>query len=605
MLTEMVEEGVLPPVDDRVPLEPLVEAPAEQIGTYGGTLRMGEVQQNRHAITSMIVIGFFRSSQDGTTVTPDILESYKWDDEGKVLTFYLRKGHKWSDGEPFTTDDLMFWWDDYMTNTDLRPVLPQHWSPGDEAAKVTKVSDVEIQFEFAVPNWVLMDRFRRAAASGWDGLGTLPAHYMKQFHADYNEDAAALAEEEGYEDWIQFFGSKASPADRVGLGKPDLKGWVATSVTTDRYILERNPYFHWVDPEGNQLPYIDVIDAEITGDREVQILKTTTGAFDFSTYYLSLSDMPALQEGKEQGGYEVLLANQLRTSMMHLTPNQNSGDEVMRELFSNKDFRIALSIAINRDAMNEALFFGLGTPHQATVHPDTPFYKEEWGKVHIEYDPDRANQILDDLGLTDKDSEGYRLRPDGEGRLAVRIDIGNEEGPKVEMAEMVREDWANIGIEAAVNFMTRPVWEERRLQWEDLSISTWHTGRAVMPYGRSSSLWFGYDSNNNRWGPGWVQWFLTDGEEGIEPPERIKEHKALFDKFLLTQWGTEESYELGEEYYKFFTDELVMIGTVGLQPQPIVVSNRLHNVPTEGINWGSDNSFHNPYRPCQFYLEEA
>jgi peptide/nickel transport system substrate-binding protein len=125
-----------------------------------------------------------------------------------------------------------------------------------------------------------------------------------------------------------------------------------------------------------------------------------------------------------------------------------------------------------------------------------------------------------------------------------------------------------------------------------------------MPYGRSSANWFAYDNTNNRWGPGWVRWFISDGEEGIEPPENIKEHKALFDEFLKTQWGTEESYRLGEEYYKFFTDELVMIGTVGLQPQPIVVGNQLHNVPTEDINWGSDNSFHSPYRPCQFYLDE-
>jgi len=603
-LSAAVKAGTLPPQAERIPQDVWVVEPFGDIGTYGGTLHMGDFQQNRHAINSMRVIGFFQSSQDGAVMYPDIVKGVEWADNATKLTIHLRRGYKWSDGTPFTVDDIMFWWNDILMNKDLYADPPSKWRPGGEPMTVTKISDSQVEFKFAVPNPTITDGLMRAAVSMWDGLSSTPMHYLKEFHIAYNPNANDLAKAESFEDWTKLFNSRRGTRDPdLWPDKPMVEAWIPQDISTDRELYTRNPYFHWVDPEGNQLPYIDEIDCEITGDREVQILKSSTGDFDFSCYYMNLDDMPVLQENQEKGDFRVLLPKSLRTCWLALMPNQTVEDDFLRELFQNKDFRIAMSIGINRQAMNEALFFGLGVPGNARLHPGVPFYDPAWKDKYAEYDPNQANKILDDLGLTQKDSQGFRLRTDNGERISLRIDIGNEEGPKVAMAEMIKEDWAKIGLEAIVAFQTRPVWEERRQAWNQLQVPTWHVGRAVLPYGRSSPLWFALDNLYCMWGAGWAQWYISEGESGIEPPPEIKDLRDLWDRFVLTVAGSPEYNELGKQYYGWLIDNLVIIGTVGLSPQPLVASNRLKNVPEENISWGSDNSFHSPYRPPQFYLK--
>lgn len=605
MLSERVERGELPPVGERLPVEPLVIQPVQQIGQYGGRLLVGDIRAtDPQQVRALAQSGLFSYDQTGTEVLLDAAKSYEFSDDLKTLTIELRQGHRWSDGAPFTVDDILFWWEDVQLNEELYPAgAPAFWRPGGVPATFTKIDDTTLSISFAVPYPAVMDRLGRTHFTT-DPNFMMPKHYLQQWHIKYNPDADKLAEEAGFDTWGQHFLAKASPsAAHMEVGKPTLWAWVPVVMTMDRIVLERNPYFHQVDTEGNQLPYIDNVEAVLTSENEIHTLKATAGEFDIETLYLNLKDMPVLRAGEEAAGYTVQMPQSLRTAMLMLMPNQTYKDPVIRELFQNRDFRIALSIGIDRQAINNALFFDLGTPMQATVHPAMSFYEPAWGEAYIEYDPDRANEILDSLGLTERDGEGFRLRPDGQGRISLIIEIGNPVGPKVEMAEMIKSTWDSLGLETIVNFQAQSLYAQRRDQIDEIMIGTWHLDRDGL-FGRSDPQWYGYDNLQNVWGAGYVAWFTSDGEIGVEPPEAIKQHKEIFDRYLQTVPGTPEFDEFGAQYYRFFAEELPMIGTVGLEPWPMIVSNRLHNVPTENIWWGADNNFYTPYQPPQWYIAE-
>ncbi len=604
MLAEMVANGELPPVDERLPAEPQVVEPEDRIGTYGGTLRFGEVNPiNLWSFATLRMNGLFRYDFSNTQVFMDIAKDYYFSDDFTTLTIELREGHKWSDGEPFTTDDIMFAWEDVAMNEDLSPAGPRSiWRAGGEPAVFTKISDTVVEISFAVPYPIIMNYLGRTGVAT-DNNVIMPKHWLKQWHIDYNPDAQKLAEEEGFETWMQAFNFHNRPPNNFRIDGPTLWAWKNETLTSDRAVVVRNPYFHQVDTAGNQLPYIDRIEAVITGDKEVQTLKASAGEFDFETYYIDMKDMSVFQQGAEQGNYRVEFAQNLFSAELGLMPNRTVKDPVLRELFNNKDFRIALSISIDRESMNDTLFFGLGRPFPATVNPGLSFFKEEWATTHAEYDPERANALLDSIGLTERDSAGYRLRPDGEGRLSMLIHVGVSEGPKIAMAELVRDDWAEVGLEAIVeNLGEQGGLFSQRLATNDLQIPTWHLDRNAL-FGRSLGSNYAVDQTSF-WTGTWKDWFRTNGEEGVEPPEEIKRQREIFEQYKLTAVGTEDFDRLGAEYYEYFTSEIPMIGTIGFTPRPVIISNRLHNVPLEGAAWISDNNFYAPFMPSQWFIEE-
>ena len=598
-LAKLVASGDLPKVDDRLPKEPRVIEPFEKVGKYGGTLRYIDLEGGGHQTSSLRINGLLTFNQQGTEIRPDVAKSATLSEDGKTFTYELREGHKWSDGEPFTTEDIMFWWEDFMNDTDLNKRLSSTWRPGGEPAKFTAVSPTKLVIEFAVPHPGIMDLHGRAVMSG-DGNFYLPKHWIKQFHKKYNPKADELAKKEGHDDWTQLFKTKRNPPGGFLVGRPRLFAWVTTKKTLNQIQLERNPYFHWVDTDGNQLPYVDVVDSVLVQDQEVYNLRLISGDVDFAMGYASLKDMPALKAGEDAGGYKIRLPKSNRPALLALFPNQTHADPVVRKLMANLDVRIALSIAIDRKAMNEAIFFGLGEPFAFTVLPSMPYYKEEWGKAHTEFDPVRANKLLDDAGLTERDSEGYRLQPDG-NRFTLVMEIANLETPKEAMCEMVAENWKDIGVEGIVKVEAFGPFQEHKADGT-MDIGTWHADRGGL-FGRLSPLWFAYNSTWNMWGRRWVEWFTSDGENGEEPPQYIKDHKALFDEFLKTQTGTPENIKLGREYYQFFTDQLPVIGTIGWAPRPMLVHNQLINVPKTNIWWSSDTSFYPPYRAGQWSLD--
>ena len=210
--------------------------------------------------------------------------------------------------------------------------------------------------------------------------------------------------------------------------------------------------------------------------------------------------------------------------------------------------------------------------------------------------------LLDDLGLTERDADGFRLRSDGE-RLSVLIQIGVLEGNKQAACELVADDYVAIGIEVVCQLLENSLFNERNLA-NELEIATWHLDRGGR-FGRSNPLFWAFeDPTQQRWAPMWATWISTDGSEGIEPPQEIKDLNDLFVQWQGTEFGSDEYVQLGQQYFEYFANEVPMIGTVGFWPQPVVVSNRLHNVPTENLYWGSDSNFYPPYHPEQWYIQE-
>ena len=341
MLADQVSAGNLPPMVDRMPSSPLVLQPFQEIGEYGGLMHFGSVETNLWNLSCLRCQGLVQYNQENTVVSADIAEGFSFSNELKTVSFQLRKGHRWSDGEPFTADDIMFWWEDKQLNLDLSPGGPgSRFSPGGEPAVFEKLSDYEFQMTFALPWPVIIDLLGRSWFSSDPNL-MLPAHYLKQYHLSYNKEANDLAAKEDQEDWTKAFSAHVRPGGDVDdPARPYNWAWIPEDRTSDRVVVTRNPYFHQADTEGNQLPYIDRIDTFITGNKEVQILKATSGEFDFECWYLSLGEMAVLKENAEAGEYQIRTAKSLRASELALMPNRTVQDPLLEELFNSRDFRL-------------------------------------------------------------------------------------------------------------------------------------------------------------------------------------------------------------------------------------------------------------------------
>ncbi len=605
MLAERVQKGELPPVEQRLPKDFLVVEPTGEIGKYGGSLRFGDLDASSlGSLRNIRTHGMFHFNQTSSQTIEDICKSYAFSDDLKTLTLNLREGHKWSDGAPLTVDDILFWWEDVQLNTDISTGPDSFWTPGGTPAVFKKNSDTQIEITFTVPYPVLIDRMGRSLFSSDVAFGPmLPKHYLQKWHLKYNPQANDVAKEEKFDNWTQAFQAHAFPGNNFDPAKPTVWAWIPETVSSDRVIAVRNPYFFQVDPDGNQLPYIDRIECAITGTREVQTLKASSGELDFEAFYLALKDMPVFKQNEDKGKYKVRTAQSLRTSALALMPNRTVKDPVLNDLFNKLDFRVALSISINRQAMSDTLFFGLAKAFPATCLPTMSFFKPEWATVHMEFDPDKANQLLDGLGLTAKDDQGFRLRPDGQGRVSILLEDPDTEGPTEEICTLVAADWAKVGIEAVVKVVEENLYFQRMLD-NETQMGAWHLDRTGL-FGRANPLFFAFDEpSQQHWAAQWTKWFQSGGKEGIEPPAEIKKQRDIFDQYRQALPGTPEFDQYGAQYYEYFATQLPMIGTVGFAPVPMIVSNRLHNVPDQDIYWGADTNFYDPYLPTQWYIEE-
>ncbi|MCL5942153.1 MAG: ABC transporter substrate-binding protein, partial [Actinobacteria bacterium] len=474
-LAELVKQGKLPPVEKRLPEEPLVIKPVHGIGKYGGNWRRGftGVADNENGNRIVSVDKLIFSDYMGYKPVPSVAKGWKLSDDGKTFTVYLRKGLKWSDGEPFTADDIMFWWEDLYNNKDLVPTPNWELSINGKPGTVEKVDDYTVVFKFQEP-YYLFEEIMAGNTSVGGGLATsgrgfgncyAPKHYIKQFHPKYVPQAEVdkMAKDAKFDTWINFLKFKMDWGLNPEL--PVLTPWKTVNpINTPTWVVERNPYFFAVDTEGNQLPYIDKITFTLAETSQVLNLRAIAGEYDNQGRGEVLANLPVFLENQQKGNYKVRLDPGDYGADVQLYMNQSyDGEPEIAKWIRNVDFRRALSLGIDRDQLNETFWLGIGTPGSPVVAPEHPHFPgQEYRTLWHTYDPKKANEMLDKIGLDKKDSEGFRLRSDGKGRLRLTIStIAATWMDETSVCEMIAQQWKKIGIFAEVQEVERGLLETR------------------------------------------------------------------------------------------------------------------------------------------------
>ena len=596
-LAERVAAGTLPPVDERVPSPPRVVKVAEP-GKYGGDMRiiMGRNQDTR----LMVVYGYARlvSYTTDLELVPDILESFEIEDE-RIFTFKLRKGHKWSDGSPFTTEDFRYWWDDVANNGDLYPFGPPTFLLIDGVPPTVEIIDeLTVRLSWLTPNPFFLPRL----AAPRPEFIYLPSNYLKKVHVDYADPAALAARMKASRrrNWAALHNSLDNLYNSDNPELPVLQPWSNTGrPPSQRYAFVRNPYFHRVDSFGNQLPYIDRVLMSIA-DGKLIPAKTGAGEADLQARSLFMAHYTFLREAEAREDFRTLLWRTAKGADMALYPNLNHYDPEWRALFRDVRFRRALSVAIDRDEINQVIFLGLATPANNTALPDSPLFKADYQSRWTQFDPDLANQLLDEIGLTERDSDGVRLLPDGR-LLELVVETAGEETQQTDMLELVRDTWLAAGIKLYTRLAQREVFRSRIYAGET-QLAVWSGMDNGIPTADFSPEELAPVQQIQLQWPKWGQYTETGGQVG--EPVDMAEVQELLD--LNDQWrtaaGTAERERIWHRMLDIHADQLYSIGIVCCTRQPVVVSNRLHGVPDEGIYSWDPGAYFGIYLPDTFWL---
>ena len=605
---EMVAAGELPPLEERLPANPKVLEPLNSIGEYGGTMRhplLGSWSSRLYSFMGNENLVNWTPNWDG--LVPNVAESWEVSDDSTEFTFYLREGIRWSDGELFTADDIMFWYNDILLNEDVTPQVPNWLIVNDEVVQLEKIDDFTIKFTFAAPYGLFLQLM--ATPNGSD-LVEFPEHYVKQLHADYNTDTLdQMVEESGQPSWVELLQSKTGSRANNGAGwtnadLPVIYAWRITEPAggdVARAVTERNPYYWKVDTEGNQLPYIDRIEWEFLQDPEVLLLRTLNGEVEFMNYYANaLQNKAVLFDNMGQGDYHFFdqIRDQAVTVALHL--NWNTENEALREAFRNKDFRIALSHALNRQEIIDTVFVGQGIPYQIAPKPTSEYYNETLATQYAEYDVAKANEILDSL-YPDKDANGIRLGPDGNPIQFDMIVDATRFPAWIDVLELVEIYWEEVGIDMNIAGISGELLTERReandydatAGWSDGGLATLLNPSFLFPSGIGSTF-----------APAWGAWYQPGnfGGEVEEPPDDVKRQMELYDQVKATA-DLDLQRELMNEIIDIAIDRFWHIGVSLDMGQYGVVKNNYHNVPDAmPESWNYPDPF--PTNTSTYWIEQ-
>ena len=599
MLAERVAAGDLPPVDERLPEEPRVCPVLESIGLYGGTLTVGDLTMDLSGGDGHMAMdrpNWLRISQDITEAVPHILSDWEVSDDFTQVTCYMRKGMKWSDGEPLTTEDIRYWYEDMVLNTEITPLVHSFLRWGGEVMELSIIDDYTFTLTFAAPHpsFVLVNMAHMIGIGGNNTF--VPAHFLKQFHINYNDQANDLAQEEGLDFWYQLHGRENNRAQSID--RPKLESFIPVRDTPTMAFLERNPYYHAVDPEGNQLPYIDRMNMDRAADLSVYDAKVVGGTYDFAAFQLRILFYATYAEGAAASDARMITWESGKGSECHYSVNMNYEDDEWREVFSDDRFRQALSLAINRAEINDIIYFGTASETQMTVIPVSRHYRPEYAQAYAEYDPDRANALLDEMGLEWNAAGTHRLWPESKVPVIIAFSMAEIETPKGPITELVEEYWKDIGIEIRWTSITRTLLSQRVLANEE-PMSLWHGGRSTdVLFLRHPQFHAPHEGDESTWGVLWGRWYNTQGEAGEEPPELIKDLYRWMDEYNLT-----DDDEPARQVLERHAEHVWLIGTVGNAPHPLFVRNNLKNVSETGGYWVWDSLWTFPEFPEQWYFE--
>ncbi len=568
MLAQRVREGVLPPVSERLPEDPLVIVPPQQHGPYGGTWTRFATGPGDVGIVEarFAYEGLVRWDAMAQKVIPNLAVRWEIADDGRSFTFYLRKEVRWSDGQPFTVDDLIFWYEDVLQNEEISPVVPRDFKRGGQVMGLEKVDDYTVRFTFLEPNGLFVKKL--ASGRGYEML-RYPAHYMKQFHPKYTplEKLVAMSEAAGFDLWKQLF---EDMRDWRNPDIPRLWPWIVVAPPPARpAVLERNPYYWKVDPDGNQLPYIDRMTFEIF-DPETINLKALNGEIGMQGRHLQFQNYPLFMEGRKKGDYRVVHWINGSAGSNILALNLNHRDPEMKRIIGDHRFRKALSHALKRDELNEADYFGIGKPRQVCPPPSSPFYDADYERAYIEYNPDRATELLDEMGLK-RGRDGMRLRADGEPiKLYIETTVLNNR-----ILELVASYWTAVGVHAEVKEEARQLFYERKKGLLH-DVGVW--GGSDEQIAVLDPRWLVPFSDESVHAVDYARWYRTEKKRGEEPPVDMRRCIELFWEIEKTI-DEEEQIRLMKKIIDLNRKNLWVIGTVGALPSFYLVKNSFRNVP--------------------------
>ena len=595
MLRLDVSTGRLPPTEKRLPQPPLVVR-MDEPGKHGGALHslVGRSRDTR----LLVVYGYARlvDYDRNLELAPDILESFEVQ-EGRIFTLRLRKGHRWSDGHPFTAEDFRYYWEDVANNKELSPAGPPRDLLVDgEPPKFEILSDTVLRYTWHKPNPHFLPR--QAGASPL--FIYRPAHYLKPLHKKYSEKVRkAEADGTAKRRWSAVHNRADNLYESDNPDLPTLQPWMNTTrPPADRFVAVRNPYFHRVDERGQQLPYIDRFVLAVA-DPKLIPAKTGAGEADLQARDVHFNNYTFLKQGEKQNGYRTLLWRPGKGSHFALFPNLNTKDPVWRQLLRDVRFRRALSLGIDRSLVNQVLYFGLAIESNNTVLPQSPLFREAYRDRWARYDRKAAIQLLEEIGLK-KGRDGVRRLPDGRP-LEIIVETAGESTEHSDVLELIRETWREVGIKVFTKPSQREAWRSRIYSGETV-MSVWggiENGLAtpdtspdeLAPMSQTQLQW-----------PKFGQYFETGGKSGepVDMPE-VKELQRLYEVWMSAT-SRREREQAWHAMLALHAEQQFTIGVVSGVPQPVVARDTLMNVPERGFyNW-DPGAFFGIYRPDTFWF---
>ena len=605
LLKKMVKNGELPPVESRLPKTPRIIDYSSRnlsIGKYGGTIKM--LMARAKDARQMTVYGYARLlifKPKTFEFQPDILESFDVID-GKKFIFNLRPGHKWSDGHRFSTEDFRYWWEDVANNTELSPVgPPKVMKVEGQLPQFRVLNELTIEYEWEKPN----PDFLVALAGASPLYIYRPAHYMRQFHRNFvtESELQIRVSAAKQRNWAALHNKMDNLYRNDNINLPVLQPWVCVSKTSsNRLRFKRNPYFHRIDPSGQQLPYVDEFVFGIASNKLISA-KSGTGEVDLQARYLRFDDYTFLKKGEDRSPYSTRLWATAKGSHLALFPNLNHKKAELRSIIRDVRFRRALSMAVNRYEINQVIYYGLAIEGNNTVLPESPLYKPYYRSKWAKLDLTAANQLLDDMGLTQRDNRGIRLMPDG-NPLNLIVETAGESTEQTDILELIHDSWLKIGVKIYSKPSQRNVFRNRIFSGET-SMSIWSGIENGLATANSSPAEFAPTTQQLLQWPKWGQNFETEGKAGqpVDDPEA----QELLE--LYKQWRVEPLFKKKEKIWAKIlainTEQVYSIGLIARVLQPVVVSNKLKNVPLKAIyNWNPGAHF-GIYSPDTFWFKKS
>lgn len=581
LLASRVADKSLPPMAERLPATPRrldLAALGRVPGEYGGDLKL--LMSDQRDLRMMTIYGYARLVvfNDKLEIVPDILESVE-SEGSRVYTLVLRAGHRWSDGHPFTSEDFRYWWEDVANNKRLSPGgPPAALTPGGMKPTFEVLDERRVRFTWPSPNPAFLPNLAGAQPT----FIFMPAHYLKKIHERYAPKDALAAEVRRLKvkDWGALHERRSRQYRPENPDLPTLDPWRNTTpIPSERFVFERNAYFHRVDERGRQLPYIDRVIMN-TATASLIPAKVGAGDSDLQARYIQFDNYTFLKQAEKRQGFQVRLWERADGAKIALFPNLNAADPVWRQLNRDARYRRALSIAINRADINNVIFYGLAREAGNSMLEGSPLYDAAKAKAWTQYDKAMANRLLDEAGLTSRDWDRVRLLPDGR-RAELTIEASGESTEETDALELIKEHLREVGIRVFSRASQREIFR-RRILTGDTVMAVWSgLDNAIASPDMEPDALAPSNSTQYQW-PRFGQHVETAGSAGdsIDIPE-VKELVERLEAWRRSA-TTAERTAIWQRMLAIHADQVFTIGLVNRTHQPVVVSNRVRNVPAKG-----------------------